>query len=242
MLAPEDRVEQAPRVLLRGVREDLVDASLLHDLAALHDADEVGHHAHDGEVVRDEQVGETELGLQLGEELQDLILHEHVERRDRLVEDDDVGLECERPRDRDALALATGQLVRVARGEALRSDTWSSSSRTRSRREAASPTLWISSGSAIVFRCCAADRVTRTGPGTRAACAGAARRSPCARARVSTPSISIEPEVGSSSFSTIFATVDLPEPDSPTRASVLPRGMSNDTASTARNGSLRKLP
>ena len=58
----------------------------------------------------------------------------------------------------------------------------------------------------------------------------------------STPSTSIVPEVGSSSFSTIFATVDLPDPDSPTRARVLPRGMSNDTASTARNGSLRKLP
>jgi hypothetical protein len=50
---------------------------------------------------------------------------------------------------------------------------------------------------------------------------------------MSTPSSATLPEVGSSSRITVFATVDLPQPDSPTRHSVSPRAMSNDTPSTA---------
>ena len=65
-------------------------------------ADVVGDDAHDREVVGDEQVGEPELGLQVGEQAQDLRLHEHVERRDRLVEHDDLGLQRERARSRCA--------------------------------------------------------------------------------------------------------------------------------------------
>ena len=101
-------------------REDLVDRALLDDPAALHDAHEVGHHAHDREVVGDEQVGQAELGLQVGQQLQDLVLHQHVERRDRLVEHDDVGLERERARDRDALTLSAGELTRIAGAQLLR--------------------------------------------------------------------------------------------------------------------------
>src|SRR5699024_602646 len=43
------------------------------------------------------------------------------------------------------------------------------------------------------------------------------------------------PEVGSKRFKTIFATVDLPEPDSPTSAKVEPRRKSKETLSTALN-------
>ena len=44
---------------------------------------------------------------------QDLPLHHHVERRGRLVHDDDLRLEGERHRDHHALAHAAGELVRV---------------------------------------------------------------------------------------------------------------------------------
>src|SRR4029453_15415920 len=50
---------------------------------------------------------------------------------------------------------------------------------------------------------------------------------------VSTPSKTIRPEVGSSRLSTIWATVDLPEPDSPTIAVVVPRFTLKETSSTA---------
>ena len=46
----------------------------------------------------------------------------HVERGDRLVEQDQPGLERERARDADPLALAAGELVRVAVG-VLRRET-----------------------------------------------------------------------------------------------------------------------
>ena len=80
----------------------------------------VGDDTHDREVVRDEQVGEAELALQVGEELQDLVLHQHVERRHRFVEDDDVGLERKRAGDGDALTLTARELVRIAGCELLR--------------------------------------------------------------------------------------------------------------------------
>jgi hypothetical protein len=43
-----------------------------------------------------------------------LRLDRHVERADRLVEDHEVGLDRERARDREALALAARELVRIA--------------------------------------------------------------------------------------------------------------------------------
>ena len=56
------------------------------------------------------------------------------------------------------------------------------------------------------------------------------------------PSNEIEPEVGVRRFSTIWATVDLPEPDSPTIAVVVPRFTEKDTLSTAVKSSLRPRP
>ena len=50
----------------------------------------------------------------LQEQVDDLRLDRHVERGDRLVADQHVGLHRERARDRDALALAAGELVREA--------------------------------------------------------------------------------------------------------------------------------
>ena len=50
----------------------------------------------------------------LGEQRQDLGLHGDVERGGRLVRDQEVRLVGERHRDHDALALAAGQLMRIA--------------------------------------------------------------------------------------------------------------------------------
>src|SRR5690554_6273575 len=108
-----DRVEQFARVGLPRVAEDLIGRGGLDDAPLRHDRDRVGDHAHDREVVRDEEIGEPELRLQLREQVEDLRLHEHVERRDGLIEDDYLGLERERPRDRDTLPLASRELVGV---------------------------------------------------------------------------------------------------------------------------------
>jgi hypothetical protein len=65
--------------------------------------------SHHAEVVRDEQVGEPELVLQVHQQVQHLRLHRNVERRDRLVGDDERGLTDQRAGDADALALAAGE-------------------------------------------------------------------------------------------------------------------------------------
>src|ERR1041384_1083570 len=51
-----------------------------------------------------EDVGEAERAAPVGEQVQHLRLHRDVERRDRLVADQQLGAERERARDADALA------------------------------------------------------------------------------------------------------------------------------------------
>ena len=96
----------------RGVevlgRGDLDDPAQIHHGHAV--ADVLDHR----QVVGDEQVGEAELLLQVLEQVDDLGLDRHVERRHRLVADDQLGLHRQRAGDADALALAAGELVRIA--------------------------------------------------------------------------------------------------------------------------------
>src|SRR5689334_17766138 len=68
----------------------------------------------DREPVRDEQVSELELFLKLLQQVHDLRLHRHVERRYRLIGDDQLRIEREAARHADALSLAARELVRVA--------------------------------------------------------------------------------------------------------------------------------
>ena len=88
----------------------------LDDLAEVHHRHPVGDVAHHRQVVGDEHVGQAELVLQILEQVDDAGLDRHVERRHRLVEHEQLGLERERPGDADALALTAGELVRVAAG------------------------------------------------------------------------------------------------------------------------------
>ncbi len=88
----------------------------LDELAEIHHRDAVADVLHHGEIVRDEQIGQPEALLQVLQEVDDLRLDRDIERRDRLVAHDQVGIGSERPRNADALALAAGKLVRIARG------------------------------------------------------------------------------------------------------------------------------
>ena len=99
---------------MRRARVDLLARPHFHDLAEVHDRDPVGDVANDREVVRDEEVGEAEVVLEPGEQVDDLGLDRDVERRDRLVEDDQLRVEREGARDADPLPLPAGELVREA--------------------------------------------------------------------------------------------------------------------------------
>src|SRR5205814_9290582 len=65
------------------------------------------------QVVRDDQVGQTQLALQVVEQVDDLRLDRHVQRGDRLVGDDQLRPQGQGPGDPDPLPLATRELVRV---------------------------------------------------------------------------------------------------------------------------------
>ena len=108
--------EQAAGVGLDGALEDLAHAAGLDDAALLHDHDVVGEVADHRQVVGDEDEGDAEVAAQVGEELDDLGLDRDVEGGDGLVGDDELGLQGEGAGDGDALALAAGELVRVALG------------------------------------------------------------------------------------------------------------------------------
>src|SRR5438552_18333151 len=96
------------------VREDVLDGPRLDDAPEVHHRDLVADVADDAEVVADEEVREVELALERLEEVEDLRLHRDVERARGLVEHDELGVERERARDADALALAAAELVREA--------------------------------------------------------------------------------------------------------------------------------
>jgi hypothetical protein len=68
--------------------EAVLGGSDLDDLAQVHDGDAIGEMLDDAEVMGDEQVGETELLLEILQEVDDLCLDRHVERRNRFITDD----------------------------------------------------------------------------------------------------------------------------------------------------------
>ena len=108
--------EEALGVGVGGMVGDLFGGAFLDEFAVLQNGDLVADMLDDGEVVGNEEVGETELVLQVHEEVHDLGLNGDVEGADRLVADDEFGFDGEGPGDADPLALAAAELVGEAAG------------------------------------------------------------------------------------------------------------------------------
>ena len=163
-----------------------------------------------------------------------------VQHGHRLVGQQRLGVGAERPRDRHALALPAGQLVRELVEVALRrrelhpgEQVLAAPPRVRGRaparcRGSAAP---ASGGSAP----CAPGSARRTGPGRSSAPAGRRRGTGARRADVapSRRAAGSSPAVRGCSCASSRATVDLPEPDSPTIAVTWPRRSVKLTSSTA---------
>ena len=101
-----NRGDEFARVGMPGSLEDLIGRALFDDDAVFHDEDAVAQVTDDAEVVRDEEVGDPSRFAQRDQQVEDLRLDRHVERRHRLVEHDDRGARGEGAGDRDALTLA----------------------------------------------------------------------------------------------------------------------------------------
>src|SRR5580704_3587849 len=110
------RREQRLRIGMLRIAVDRLDRPQLDDLAEIHHQHAVAEILHDVEVVADEEVGQAELGLEIDQHVQHLRLDRLVERRHRLVEDDQTWPQRQSARDVDPLALAARQLVRIALG------------------------------------------------------------------------------------------------------------------------------
>ena len=103
-----------------ALADDLVGRADLDDPAQVHHRDPVGDHPGERQVVGDEQVGQPALLAQVEHQSQQLGPDRDVEHRDRLVGDHQLRAHREGAGDDHALALAAGQLVRVAEREARR--------------------------------------------------------------------------------------------------------------------------
>ena len=97
-----------------GWRRSASDGPFLDHLAVLQHHHVVRQRAHHLQIVADEQVGEVVPLLQVAQQVDDLRLHRHVERAGRLVEQHELRLQHHGAGDGDALALAAGELVRIA--------------------------------------------------------------------------------------------------------------------------------
>src|SRR5918996_2231816 len=107
-------VEQRAGVGMDGAAKERLRRRRLDDLPRVHDEHAVGDVANDGQVVRDEKVGQIQPALNLVQEVEQLGLNRYVQRRGGLVEHDDGGVGDERSGDSDTLALAARELVGVA--------------------------------------------------------------------------------------------------------------------------------
>ena len=94
-------------------REDRLGDLRLDDAAGIHHRHALAHVGDQAEIVADHQDGGALGGAELGHQVDDLGLHRDVERRRRLVGDQQVGSAGERNGDHHALAHAARELVRV---------------------------------------------------------------------------------------------------------------------------------
>ena len=96
---------------MHGITEQLIDRAYLGQLAQVEDRGPIAHMLDHGKVVGDQDHGQAEVALEFGEQVEDLPLHRHVQRRNRFIGDDQFGFEREGGSDPDPLALATREFV-----------------------------------------------------------------------------------------------------------------------------------
>jgi hypothetical protein len=114
------RAEQPDRVRVTRIADHVADARGLDDLSGVHDGDALARLRDYPEVVADENDAHAELGAQVLQEFQDLILNRDVERRARLVGEQDGRTAGERDCDQHALPHPAREFVRVLPQPSLR--------------------------------------------------------------------------------------------------------------------------
>ncbi len=101
-LGPQRRSQQGAAIGMLRKAEQRARLGLLDLLAQMHHGNAVGQMLDHGEVVTDENHGQAQLGFQLQQQVDDLRLHRHIQRRCRLVADQNAGFQDQRTRWRRA--------------------------------------------------------------------------------------------------------------------------------------------
>jgi hypothetical protein len=114
-----DRADEIRREAAVRIFVDVGRRAGLHDPAAIHHRDPGRQRHRLLLVVGDDDEGDADLVLDVHQLELGLLAQLLVERRQRLVQQQQLRLLRQRPGQGDALALAAGQLVRLARAEAL---------------------------------------------------------------------------------------------------------------------------
>ena len=202
---------------------DLVGRAVLLDAAVVHHDDAVGDLHRLVLVVRDEHARHVHLVVQPAQPAAQLLAHLRVERAERLVEQQHLRLDRERARERDALALAARELVRVAVGDPVELHELQQLHDLRADLLLVGPRRLRPHAQAerdvLEDRSCgrtARSAGTRSRPGARARRCSSRPRRGTARCRAS----------GTSSPAMMRSSVVLPEPEGPSSATSSPAGMS----------------
>ena len=111
--------DELPGGLVPGPGQDLRDGRVLDDSAAGQHRHAPRHRRRRGEVVGDEQDGGALVARARRQQLDDRLAARGVQRRRRLVGDEELGSGRQRQRDRHPLRHAAGELVRVGREEGV---------------------------------------------------------------------------------------------------------------------------
>ena len=115
-----DRGQQRLGVGHAHLLEQRLRRRLLDHAAGIHHRDLVGAAGDDAEIMGDDDHRHVPAALLARQQIEDLRLDGDVERGGRLVGDQQFRLAGQRDRDRDALAHAAGELVRILRQALLR--------------------------------------------------------------------------------------------------------------------------
>ena len=106
-----DALEEAERVGVAWLRENLICSTGLDERSGVHDVYALTHAGDDSEVVRDQDERGPPFCDERAQEVEDLRLNRHVERRCRLVRDEELRLARERHCDHYSLAHSAGELM-----------------------------------------------------------------------------------------------------------------------------------
>src|SRR5688572_14211217 len=93
------------------IAEDVAHRALLDHFARIHDGHALAQFGDGAQMMRDEQDRAADVALQFPYQADDLDLERRIERRRRLIGDEEIGLGQERHGDADALTHAARELM-----------------------------------------------------------------------------------------------------------------------------------